>query len=214
MTQRRAWLIDVWETLLTADFDGMLTAIAGIGPVPVAELRKTVSSYIDPVTVGELSVAEAFASALSSHGVTPSPQLTAAVAATQRGAFLTTAYVFPDAVSFITRVRRSGDLVALVSNCGDDTRPLLEDRGLLDVVDQVVLSCEIGVPKPDRGIYDHTVELLGVDSSEATLIDDQYAFCAGAISAGLHAIQLVRRGEPGLFPRSAIPAVRSFDEIM
>jgi putative hydrolase of the HAD superfamily len=211
---RRAWLIDVWETLLSVDFDAMLAQLANVGRVPVDELGVAAYAYVDEVTIGELSIADAFEQALTSIGAEPTARLGAEVAATQKHFLLSSVTVFDDAVSFIARSRRRGDLVALVSNCGDDTRPLLEARGLVGMVDSVVLSCEIGHAKPDRAIFDHTIGVLGIDPSEGTLIDDQQGFCQGAVAAGLRAIHLVRDGDPATSGVSAITTARSFDEIV
>lgn len=210
---RRAWLIDVWETLVSVDFDALLAELATMGQVPVDDLRDTAAAYIDDVTIGAMTVGDAFSRALGSCGAAPSAQLAAEAADVAKHFVLASATVFDDAVSFITRSRRRGDLVALVSNCGDDTRPLLEARGLVDLPDEVVLSCEIGAGKPDKAIFDHAINALGIDPREGTLIDDQYGFCEGAVAVGLGAIHIVRDGMPPTSRGSAITTVRSFDEI-
>jgi putative hydrolase of the HAD superfamily len=209
----RAWLIDVWETLLTSDFAAMTAELADIGRVPADKFRAAVVGYLQPITIGELSVADAFMNALETCGVKPTQELAAGISATHTRFLLTRVTVLDDAVSFITRSRRRGDLVALVSNCGDETRPLLAARGLIDMVDAVVLSCEVGAGKPDRSIFDHAINVLGIDPSWATLIDDQYLFCEGAVAAGLRAIHLVRNGEVPQIASSAIATVQSFDDI-
>jgi len=212
MTQR-AWLIDVWETLLSIDFAAMTAELADIGRVPADEFRDAAFGYVRAVTIGELSTADAFMNALKTCGVKPTKELAAEISAAHMRFLLTRVTVFDDAVSFITRSRQRGDQVALVSNCGDDTRPLLAAQGLVDMVDAVVLSCEVGAGKPDRSIFDHTINVLGIDPSYGTLIDDQYVFCEGAVAAGLRAIRLVRKGDAPQSPSSAITSVRSFDDI-
>jgi len=212
MTQR-AWLIDVWETLLTSDFAAMTAELADIVRAPADEFRDAVVGYLQPITIGELSVADAFMNALETFGVKPTQELAAEISATHTRFLLTRVTVFDDAVSFITRSRQRGDLVALVSNCGDDTRPLLAARGLIDMADAVVLSCEVGAGKPDKSIFDHAIRALGIEPSYGTLIDDQYVFCEGAVAAGLHAIQLVRNGDAPQSASSAIATVQSFDDI-
>jgi HAD superfamily hydrolase (TIGR01509 family) len=210
---KKAWLVDVWETLVTIDFSGMLATLAAIGEVSVECLGAAASAHIDPVAHGEMSIGDAFIDAIASCGTEVTAELATVIRNTQQEYLLANAAVFDDAVSFITRSRQRGDLIALVSNCGDDTRPLLESRGFVDLVDEVVLSCEVGAAKPARQIFDHTVATLGVQPSQATLIDDQYGFCEGAVAAGLRAIQLVRQGDPEPALSSAIGTVRSFDEI-
>jgi FMN phosphatase YigB (HAD superfamily) len=213
MTQPRAWLIDVWDTLLSVDFDAVVAKVADVAGVPHNELRAAVESYTDPVMVGEMSSAEAFVRAAATVGDEPSEVLATKIKAAHWGFALSRTTVFADAVSFMQRARQRGELVALVSNCGDQTRPLLRAHGLLEQVDLAVLSCEIGIGKPDRGIFDYTIATLGIDPSAGTLVDDQLTFCQGAVAAGLQAIHLVRDGDGQQRPVQRIATAQSFDDI-
>jgi putative hydrolase of the HAD superfamily len=50
-------------------------------------------------------------------------------------------------------------------------------------------SCELGIAKPDPGIYIYTCEKLGVAPSEALFLDDKIENVEAAQRVGLHAIQ-------------------------
>ena len=56
--------------------------------------------------------------------------------------------LYDDTIPFFEWLRSEGILVALVSNCADTTRGLLESLGVIPLVDAVVLSCEVGSAKP------------------------------------------------------------------
>jgi len=58
----------------------------------------------------------------------------------------------------------------------------------LDLFDAVVVSCEIGVRKPDAEMFDHVTERLGVDPASTVLVDDFEANVDGARRAGWHGI--------------------------
>jgi len=78
---------------------------------------------------------------------------------------------------------------ALLSNAWDDLREVLEHRlKILDAFDQVIISAEVGLVKPDERIYCLAVERLGVAPGEAVFVDDFAHNVEGARAAGLHAI--------------------------
>ncbi len=213
MTAKQAWLIDVWETLFSIDFDALLGELAKVAGVAQGPFGSSAQRFIHPVTIGRMSGVDAFLQAALECGAADSSELRTEIAETGWSFVSRRTHVYQDTISFMKRRRREGDLVAFLSNCGEDTRPLLEAHGLLDAVDAAFLSCEVGVGKPDREIFDHAVTLLGVDPGQATLVDDQLLFCEGAVAAGVRAIHLVRASDPTTGPSAAIPRIRSFDEI-
>ena len=78
---------------------------------------------------------------------------------------------------------------ALLSNAWDNLRRILEqDWRILDALDQVIISAEVGLAKPDARIYRLAVERLGVAPGEAVFIDDFPANLEGARAAGLRAL--------------------------
>ncbi|WP_235926395.1 HAD-IA family hydrolase [Actinokineospora pegani] len=83
----------------------------------------------------------------------------------------------------VADARGRGLKTALLSNA--DHRP----RGLPDVFDAVVVSGEVGVAKPDKGIYLHAARVLGVDPSRCVFIDDVPGYVRGAVLAGMTGIR-------------------------
>ena len=59
--------------------------------------------------------------------------------------------LYDDVVPFLESLRAAGVPTAFVSNCAENTRPLLDSLGLSDLVDHLVLSCEIGAAKAGTG---------------------------------------------------------------
>jgi HAD superfamily hydrolase (TIGR01509 family) len=112
-----------------------------------------------------------------------------------------------DAVPFLEMHKMKGIASALVSNCAENTRSLLERLGLAGLVDGMVLSCEIGRAKPSPEIYRRALDLLGVEAATTVFVDDQTAYCEGAEAIGITALQISRHGVPegkstrGLLPR-------------
>jgi HAD superfamily hydrolase (TIGR01509 family) len=91
-------------------------------------------------------------------------------------------------VDFIRSLRQQFR-TALLSNAWDDLRWYLKNRwGILDVFDEVIISAEVGLAKPDMKIFHLAVERLGVAPGEAVFVDDFPENVAGARAAGLQAI--------------------------
>ena len=78
---------------------------------------------------------------------------------------------------------------ALLSNAWDDLRQKIEEVWKIDdAFDHLIISAEIGLAKPDRGIYQKLITELGVEPSQAVFIDDFLHNIEGAQAAGLQAI--------------------------
>jgi putative hydrolase of the HAD superfamily len=56
----------------------------------------------------------------------------------------------------------------------------------------LVLSCELGVKKPDAAIYRAALDRLGTPPERAAFIDDLVDYCAGADALGIRAYRIVR----------------------
>jgi putative hydrolase of the HAD superfamily len=76
-----------------------------------------------------------------------------------------------------------------------DNDPLLLDA-LPDVLPQVasrfdalLFSCRLGATKPDPGVFNRALDLMGSAPSEAVFIDDKAANVAGAQELGITAIR-------------------------
>jgi epoxide hydrolase-like predicted phosphatase len=77
----------------------------------------------------------------------------------------------------------------LLSNAWDDLRGVVTDEWqIADAFDELIISAEVGVAKPDAGIYELTLERLDVAPPEAVFVDDFPHNIAGAQAVGLHAI--------------------------
>jgi epoxide hydrolase-like predicted phosphatase len=78
---------------------------------------------------------------------------------------------------------------ALLSNAWDDLRSIIYQRwNIADIFDEMIISAEVKLTKPDPRIYELALNRLGVIPEEAVFIDDFEKNIAGAQVAGLHAI--------------------------
>lgn len=89
-------------------------------------------------------------------------------------------------IDLVREVRAAGVPVALVSNSlGRDCYARVDLEELFDVT---VISGQVGVRKPSRGIYRIACERLGVDPSECVLVDDLEHNLVGAARLGIRGL--------------------------
>jgi epoxide hydrolase-like predicted phosphatase len=90
------------------------------------------------------------------------------------------------------RALRPRYATALLSNAWSGTRERLEnDWGILDAFDQVVISAEVGLAKPDPRIFDLTLERLKATAAQAVFVDDFLDNTGAAAATGLHAVRFI-----------------------
>ncbi|WP_280183629.1 HAD family hydrolase [Nocardia cyriacigeorgica] len=92
----------------------------------------------------------------------------------------------PEMIELIVGLRAAGHPVALVSNSLG--RGCFDDYDLTALVDATVVSVDVGLRKPSRAIFQLACRALGVDPSDALLIDDLPHNIAGAERAGIDGI--------------------------
>jgi HAD superfamily hydrolase (TIGR01509 family) len=82
--------------------------------------------------------------------------------------------------------------VGLLSNAWDDLRKTMQERWNMAVLfDDLVISAEVGIAKPDPRIYRLALQRLDVGPAEAVFIDDMPVNVEAARREGLFAIQFL-----------------------
>ncbi|MBL8931138.1 MAG: HAD-IA family hydrolase [Kineosporiaceae bacterium] len=207
MAAIRGWLIDVYDTVLSVDFVAMVHELAEAASVPPAVFTDPDDELNAAVGRGTLGLADVFADVLTAAGQRAEPERIAHLVRRDRELLIEHSRVHADAVSFLERLRSAGVPTAIVSNCADNTRQLLEHHGLDALVDHLVLSCEVGVVKPDPAIFTLALGRLDLPAGEVAFLDDQTAFCQGAQDVGIRPVQIIRRGDgPDTAPDGAAGA--------
>ena len=188
----RAVLIDVYETALSCDFAAHAIELPALTDVDGEVWTETIQGLAPEVSDGRISMFDAYAEVLRRVGAPVPDGRVHELVKLDHQLLLANSRLYEDTVPFLEMLRRRGVLTAFVSNCAENTRPLLGHLGLIDLVDAVVLSCEVGAVKPDPVIYEHALRELDVAADTVVLIDDQDAYCDGATAVGIHAIRMCR----------------------
>jgi HAD superfamily hydrolase (TIGR01509 family) len=99
---------------------------------------------------------------------------------------------FTDAVPALRALRARGVRLVLLSNIGVDIRPQLARTGLAELLDDVVLSYEVGMVKPDPAIFGLALERLGRPASQALMVGDSAHADVGGAALGIRTLILPR----------------------
>lgn len=91
---------------------------------------------------------------------------------------------YADTARALGDLRSLGLPVAVVSNIAWDVRPIFARDGLLDLVDEFVLSFERGAMKPDSALFTLACDALGVPPSATLMIGDSVGSDGGAVAIG------------------------------
>jgi HAD superfamily hydrolase (TIGR01509 family) len=97
---------------------------------------------------------------------------------------------YADAVPVLRALRERDVATVAVSNVGFDLRPVLDGLGLLDLLDAVVLSFEVGAVKPQPEIFAAACAVAGVAPSAALMVGDHAAADGGAAECGIRTLLL------------------------
>ena len=76
----------------------------------------------------------------------------------------------------------------LVSNAWLDLRDYIVGNGFQDVFDSIIISAEVGVLKPDAGIYKLALDSVGAVPGQSVMVDDMAENIEAAEAVGMHGI--------------------------
>jgi len=84
------------------------------------------------------------------------------------------------------RCLRKSYKTGLLSNAFDDLRQIIAERWHFeDAFDEMIISAEVGMVKPDARIFQMSAEQLGVEAGQAVFVDDMLRNIEGAKKVGM-----------------------------
>jgi HAD superfamily hydrolase (TIGR01509 family) len=189
-----ACLLDAYDTIVHTDFSAHRNELPKLAGIPADAMFREFSRLAPALSVGEISIAGAYAKILQACGVEPRPDLVRAMADKSRELLLLSGRLYDDVLPFLRTLRSRGIKIAIVSNCDENTRDLLIELGVAALTDVLALSNEVGAVKPTAQIYQYALDQLGVTAEASLFVDNNATFCAGAAALGIRAVQIVREG--------------------
>jgi putative hydrolase of the HAD superfamily len=125
------------------------------------------------------------------------------------GALEFTAY--PDVLPALRELRARGLTLVVASNWDCSLPDWLRPTGILELVDGVVTSAEVGEAKPSPRVFERALAVARVSPDEALHVGDKIDNdVQGAAAAGVRPVLLQRVGDPP----PEVEAIRSLSELV
>lgn len=205
----RAVLFDLDDTL----FDHRRSARAALqavhrdhaAAVDFAELERHHAVYLEEMHVevlaGRIGLDDArrerFRKVFLALGVRLDPAHVNAVATAYRSGYMTSRRALDGAAALLAALQPRARIVIVTNNLLDEQQDKLAFCGLAPLVDVLVASEDVGVSKPDPGIFRIALERGGVAADEAVMVGDSWVNdIAGARTAGIRGVWFNPDGRP------------------
>jgi len=198
----KALIFDLEGVLLqTADEDLPTTLARQLGR-PVEDVRPAFYSEInDRVDLGHGTQEDFWDHVLQSLGLPQSERIILEK-------FYETELYIDQRMLEAVRAYRKRYKTGLLSNYTCDLRGRLQTHWSVDgAFDEIIISCEVGLIKPDPAIYRLMLERLGCRAEESVFVDDKQINIDGAAALGMKTV-LFNSVEQGLADLDAILAVQ------
>jgi len=106
---------------------------------------------------------------------------------------------FPCVADVLGRLASDGMRLGIISNWDTGATQLLAGLGLLDRFEVVIISSEVGVSKPDKGIFRIALEKAAVGADRCLYVgDNYYDDTLGAAKVGMRSLIVNRFGSLGV----------------
>lgn len=76
-------------------------------------------------------------------------------------------------IELVHKLKSNGFKIGLISNIISPVRDIIKQFGYYDVFDEAILSCEVGLLKPQKDIYELALHRMGAVAQESIFIDDK-----------------------------------------
>jgi putative hydrolase of the HAD superfamily len=104
--------------------------------------------------------------------------------------------IFDDVLPALDALAANNIKLAVISNWDERLRGLLKSFSLDRYFEALIISCEVGFPKPSPVIFEHAARKLGLSAHEMLHIGDSREMdVQGARAAGFHALQIHRTAQ-------------------
>lgn len=105
-------------------------------------------------------------------------------------------YIFYDDVRPTLEELKKHYRLGVLSDTWPSTARLLKCAGISDYFDTVTFSCNLGVYKPDKRMYEHAIQSLGLSPEETIFVDDLLKNLEGADAHGITPVLIARENNP------------------
>ncbi len=213
-----AVLLDLYDTLAWIDWPtagarrAQLAERAGVDPACLAERRRRWDQARSQGRLGPPT--EELRRLLAGCGRDAGDELLAELVELDADIWRHCLRLYDDVLPTLDELRGRGCRLGLVSNCSWPTRPAIEHAGLTGRMDTVVLSCEVGMTKPDPALLRLALERLGAEAAGAVFVDDTGLYLDAGRELGLRTVQIHRSGAARADHHEAIADLRELASLL
>jgi HAD superfamily hydrolase (TIGR01549 family) len=206
------------RTALTAFYE----AYEAFQERPFAEIEQLHASFLEQlhlrVTSGELPLEDArrerFRRLFEAVGVTAEDAMVAQAAETYRGGYLKIRRAVAGAGALLAAVKQRAQIGIVSNNLLEEQQGKLRQCALDRFVDELVVSEEAGVSKPDPRIFEIALDRLGRRADEAVMVGDSWtADVVGARAAGIIPIWFNPDRAPSPEPDAGVAELHALEPV-
>ncbi len=184
----KALIWDMEGVLMLTDENDISSTVAKALNAPYEKVREIYfSDTNDKVDLGEITMEQFYEYVLDTLQISRDKKHLL------EEVFYERAYIDKDLLKQIVEMSREYK-IGLLSNYSNDLRPRIEKEWAIgSVFDEIIISCEVGMIKPDSAIFNLMLDRLDVKADESVFIDDRIKNIDGAKKIGLHTIFFTSR---------------------
>ncbi|SDG98670.1 2-haloacid dehalogenase [Sinosporangium album] len=102
----------------------------------------------------------------------------------------------PGTTEVVGELKRSGTAMFAITNWSAETYPAAVERHpVLELFEDVVVSGEVKLTKPDPAIYHHALDRFGLSAEQALFVDDNRANTEAAAALGMGTVLFTNAAE-------------------
>jgi putative hydrolase of the HAD superfamily len=109
---------------------------------------------------------------LSRLGAAVTPELVTRLVEVENSAWSEAVHLYPESVPLLQELRSRGYRLGLLSNCSCQAGAVVSQLGLQALMDELVLSCEVRLAKPDPEFFRHACRAMNVSAEQTMFVAD------------------------------------------
>lgn len=191
----KAILFDLYDTLVWLDVDqsdaGRQRMADRLG-VPLERFLAAWRTSVNDRMLGRGNgLAGHLADTISTLDMEPNSELIADLVDVERRRLEESVHLYPSAVPVLRQLARAGYRLGLLSNVSDGAALPIVHLGLDRLFDEMILSHEVGLLKPDPAIFELACQRLDVTPLEAMFVaDGGFGELDAAHRLGIYSVQV------------------------